>query len=267
MAGNLPIYLDKEETKLDWEAHRAKPIEERINAIRPFVTGDHIEEKLGKMEKDAFSKDQNDRTGAIGELEFLERKAFQEKEKTLILEDNRNISWSHNPKVKVKNPDFKVEKEIIEVKTASKLSKSRLNNVLKDANKQIKMSDYKTPTSFDGYPQGQVEIQLVGKELPFEYKDLFKQIEKEFTPGQFRSLKQVSVFHEHQLVAQYVRDNERNRIIQTFPPEKEREQAIEKRPGLNSTKEKQSLLQEISEERKTITDSIDRTPQKGLERS
>ncbi|QKG83142.1 hypothetical protein GXN76_00810 [Kroppenstedtia pulmonis] len=81
MAGNLPIYLDKEETKLDWEAHRATPIEERINAIRPFVTGDHIEEKLQKIEKDAFSKDQNDRTGAIGELEFLERKAFQEKVK------------------------------------------------------------------------------------------------------------------------------------------------------------------------------------------
>ncbi|QKG83138.1 hypothetical protein GXN76_00790 [Kroppenstedtia pulmonis] len=267
MAEKLPIYLDNEETKLDWEAHRAIPIEERIDAIRPFVTGDHIEEKLQKIEKDAFSKDQNDRTGAIGELEFLERKAFQEKVKILILEDNRDILWSHNPEDKVKNPDFQVQKEIIELKTLGDFSKGfndQVKRAIKHANKQIKMSDYKTPSSFDGYPQGQVEIQLVGKELPFQYKDLFKQIEKEFTPGQFRSLKQVSVFHEHQLVAQYVRDNERNRIIQTFPPEKEREQAIEKSPSLNSPKEKQSLLQEISEERKTIIDSIH---WKGLERS
>lgn len=40
----------------------------------------------------------------------------------------------------------------------SKGFNDQVKRAIYKANKQIKMSDYKTPTSFDGYPQGQVEI-------------------------------------------------------------------------------------------------------------
>ncbi|WP_124727025.1 hypothetical protein [Staphylospora marina] len=209
----FPVYLDNEKTRLDWEAHQAADLKQRWKALEPFLTG-CVDEKFKEIE-DNYSAGKD--TGAKGELEFLERAVFEEKRIVKVLEDGRNLPHPLEPEKKIKNPDYRVEGEICEIKTTNELGKNTIQNLLRKINEQIKGSGYESPVllteEIDGkkarIPTGIAYIQLLKgdkENLTINLEDLRNKVIRHCHPGQYRSVKEVHIYYENQLILQFARD-------------------------------------------------------------
>jgi hypothetical protein len=211
----LPVYRDAAQTKLNWEAHRTASFEDRMQALRPYLTGD-VEEKFASFKKNS-SREKNEASwlGTVGEIEFLERQVFENKQMVEVLEDNRDEKISLKAEADVTNPDFRIGQEIYEVKGINSTSgKSAITGQLEKANTQIKKSGYDTPTYTDDHqPQGIVSLQIIGKELKLSLEEISNAITKKCSPYQCRSLKEVQVYHENELILKFARD-EKNRMVE-----------------------------------------------------
>ncbi|SMP22243.1 hypothetical protein SAMN06265361_10423 [Laceyella tengchongensis] len=215
MTPKLPVYRDAAQTKLDWEAHRAASFEDRMQALKPYLTG-YVEEKFINF-RDNSSREKNEAAwlGTVGEIEFLERQVFENKQIVEVLEDDRKEKISPKLEDDVTNPDFRIDKEIYEVKAIKNTSgKSAITSQLKKANNQIKNSGYDTPTyTKDQQPQGIASLQFIGEELKLSLEEISNAITKQCSPTACRSLKEVQVYHENELILKFAR-NEKNRMVE-----------------------------------------------------
>jgi hypothetical protein len=213
LTSKLPVYRDATQTKLDWEAHRTASFEDRMQALRPYLTG-YVEEKFTDFRSNSSpEKNEASYLGTVGEIEFLERQVFENKQMVEVLEDDRNEYIK--PGIIVSNPDFRVGQEIYEVKAMKSTSgKSAVLGQLEKANSQIRNSGYDTPTyTNDQQPQGIASLQIIGKELKLSLAEISNAITKKCSPTQCRSLKEIQVYHENELILKFARD-EKDRMVE-----------------------------------------------------
>jgi hypothetical protein len=270
LSSKLPRYLDLEHTKLDWEAHRKATLKDRIDAVKHALIGEpeHIQAKIREIENNYHSKDEKAAIGAQGELEFLERMAFEEKQKIEVLEDNRDLPHPLDPDLNIKNPDYRVKDEIVEIKSRlSKSGKSAIRKALEEANEQIKGSGYATPTyTEEGYPQGKLNIQIIeknGEKLKLSIEEISNVITRQCSPRQLRSLKEVFVYHENQLILQFKRDD-RNRMVEVGLPKEKTHSAEQHLPKPEAQSEQATsqvnsqVLKQLIEYHNRVTDIYDK---------
>lgn len=183
----------------------AKTISERIDALKKAgVKGD-----LDTIKRNA----ELGQPGAIGEVEAMER----------WVAEGRSVESLPEVQQGPKNPDFKVDGEITEVKTRNEpltVGDTYISEKIKYANSQIKKSSQVGPDG--GRPQGQIEIQLNSqaaesiRENPNVQSYIESQVHQQFRPNQSRSLKRVAVYVDGKLYGEWVR-TAGNDIVKTFP--------------------------------------------------
>lgn len=226
MNSSLPIYKDAKQKLIDWKAHRNASLKDRLEALRPFLTG-CTEEKFEAFKRDYpknIDHGGNNELGAVVELEFLEQKVWSEGKIVEILQDDRGLPNPIKENASIKNPDFKIDGEIYEVKgigtldkTVIELGQKKIQKRIQYANDQIKGSGYQTPSmipySLDNgttinIPQGVVSLHIKGDHLTIDKQQIRNAITGQCTPTSCRSIKRVDVYHENNLILQFELDKD-----------------------------------------------------------
>ena len=164
----------------------ARPnVQARIDAAKknPNLSGDDA--ALNKMFKEALDGDD----GALGELEAIER-WLKDGKKVEALPEAQNAG--------VKNPDYRVNGEIIEVKSRKvALNKRYIKDQIRKANKQIEESGTGET--------GALEIQLRGEGGKASLDAIQQQVNGQFTADRSTLLSRVSVYRDGQLAGSWIR--------------------------------------------------------------
>lgn len=203
-----------ESGRIDWVKQRLLPVEERIDRLLESGRFKADPERLAEMKTKVLEEQRSSlgSGGYNGELEFIERKVFEEKKVVEMIQERKGA----------KNPDYLVDGDITEVKTIveTKDKPGKLSSPIREANDQIKKSGLIEKKTLDGTPVGSVEIQL-NQEGANSFKnvsvdELRRSILNQFHEYRSRSLHRVAVYREHQLIIELIRTTE-NKIIQRFP--------------------------------------------------
>ncbi len=175
-----------------------RTVEERTQSVRenPKVTGDRA--ALEKMLREAEAGD----PGAMGELEAIERWLAEGRE-VEVLPERQNAG--------VKNPDYRVDGEVVEVKSRTEsLSKRWIKDQIRSANQQVEQSGLGE--------QGAVELQL--REQAAESATLEgveRQVRGQFNENRSGSLNRVSVYRNGELLGEWIRQLDGS-VTRTYPP-------------------------------------------------
>jgi RsiW-degrading membrane proteinase PrsW (M82 family) len=202
-----------ESGNIDWEKQFRLPVEDRVKALQEAGV-------IGDFTDILNAKKGHRKIGALGELQAMERKLFEE-----------GANYVEKlPKVEgQKNPDLRVDGELIEVKSrVQPLTKNYLGNEIKYANKQIAECNYDADRPRIGVggkgPQGSVEFQFNGNNIttpdgkPIESGGidwLENEIKDQLIRKNRDSIKRIAVYHNGKLILEVVRTNENN-IITKF---------------------------------------------------
>ena len=140
--------------------------------------------------------------GAIGELESIERwlRAGRTVE---VLPERQNAG--------VKNPDYRVDGDIVEIKTRSEPLNNRwIKDNIRSANEQIEGSGTGET--------GAVELQIRGEAAETAtLEGVERQVRGQFTQSRSMSLRRVAVYRNGELLGEWIR-NPDGSITRTFPP-------------------------------------------------
>lgn len=279
MENQLPIYIDAAETKLDWDAHHKASIEDRLTALRPYLTG-YLRDRFEAFLRDSKAKDENNRLGSVAELEFLEQKVFEEKKIVQVLEEARNLPHPLDPGEKIKNPDYRIAGELYEIKgigtltdKEKKFGKRTITDPLEKAGKQIQGSGYVTEKMIPCktkqgipvmVPEGKVIVQLKGENLLFSPEDLERHVYSGCPHDRNRSVKEVQFYHNNTLIKHFARDQEHRmqELDISKAPEKPSDlyEAIQKQVQIASG----AADQEVINEYKQATQNLFQTEYKKL---
>ncbi|WLQ14474.1 hypothetical protein O5O45_00800 [Hahella aquimaris] len=189
---------DKPRTSIQSKASFA----DRANLVRsnPLISGD--EKALEKMLQEAGNED----PGATGELEAIERWISSNKT-VVVLKETQNQVINTTP---VKNPDYRVDNEITEIKTRDEALNDRyIKDQISKANKQIKASGLNET--------GAVEIQLRGEAAKdVDLEDIERQVKGNFNSNRASSLHRVSVYSNNNLIAEWTRQSDKT-VTRKYP--------------------------------------------------
>lgn len=173
-------------------------IAQRIARLRGYSRLEGAVERLDKVRSDAEDGD----PGALGELRALERWA-SEGRRIEVLEEVQNAGR--------KNPDYRVEGQITEVKTRNEpLNDRYIKDQITAANKQVSRS------GLEGSDAGAVEIQLDGAAAETPFAIIERQVLGNFNAGRGRSLTRVSVFRNGELAGEWARAEDGS-VSRRFP--------------------------------------------------
>ena len=178
------------------EGAESRTMAERADAIRNSdqVSGDRA--ALEKMLREAEAGDE----GALGELQAIER-WLSEGTHVEALPEHQNSGR--------KNPDYRVNGEIVEVKTRNEPITDRyIKDQITKANKQVKKSGLDDT--------GAVEIQLNGEAAAGELAAVEAQVHSNFNEARGTSLHRVSVFKDGVLFGEWIRTSD-GTVTRTFP--------------------------------------------------
>jgi len=165
------------------------------------VTGD-----IALLEQKANEARRGDQ-GALGEIEAVLR-WIREGSDVEVLPERQNAE--------VRNPDYRVNGRIREVKTETEAQGTRtIRRKIEDANNQIRRSGL---TDASGNPEtGGVEIQLNGEMAETPLDVIESEVRRQFTSDRSRSLDTVRVYRDGELAGEWVREPD-GRIRRRFPP-------------------------------------------------
>jgi Domain of unknown function (DUF4157) len=164
-----------------------RTIAERVQRLKDseFIEGDRA--RLDKLQAEAEAGD----PGAIGELNALERWVAEGK-RVEILEEVQNAGR--------KNPDYRVDGEITEVKTRNDaLSKRYIKDRIREANEQVRES------GLEGNEAGSLEIQLEGDAAEAPLATIEQQVRGQFTPDRALNLRRIAVYQNGALAGEWIR--------------------------------------------------------------
>jgi hypothetical protein len=197
-----------ESGRIDWVKQRLLPVEERIDRLLESGRFKADPKRLAELKSKVLEEQRSKAStgGYNGELEFIERKVYEEKKHVEMVRDNHGKT----------NPDYYVDGDITEVKTTVvKTDNPRtITEHIKDANKQLKLSGIVSSDK----NTGSLEIQLInqGSESYRNAIELENIVRRQFHENRSRSLHRVAIYREHQLILELIRTQE-NKIIKSFP--------------------------------------------------
>jgi len=139
--------------------------------------------------------------GSLGELEAI-RRWLREGKKVEVMPEHQNAG--------VKNPDYRVDGELLEVKSRSKEVNNRwFKDEIGDANEQLKLSGLDET--------GAAELQLRGeKATAATFEQVERQVLGKFKSEMSRSLHRVTVYKDGALFAEW-RRNPDGTVVRIFP--------------------------------------------------
>jgi len=161
---------------------------------------------LTRLQKEATTGPLEDRVGAQGELDAIER----------LLQEGKNVEKLPERGIKGQtDPDLLVDGELREIKTrAEPLNENWAKRMIEKANDQIKDSQYGEK------PQGSVDLQLrdqVASDSELLQK-AEEQVRRQFKVDRSRSLTSVRIYHEGRLLAEWSRVGDKVvKVISTLP--------------------------------------------------
>ncbi len=148
---------------------------------------------LTRLQQEAATGTPEDRVGAQGELDAIER----------LLQEGRNVEKLPERGVRGQtDPDLLVDGELREIKTrAEPLDEEWVKRMIDKSNKQIKSSGYGEA------PKGSVDLQLRGQ-VESDEQLLHKaeeQVRRQFKVDRSRSLTAVRIYHDGRLLGEWSR--------------------------------------------------------------
>jgi len=169
---------------------------------QPAPTQGEVKGDLTRLQKEASAKSAGNRVGAKGELDAIER----------LTKEGKNVDKLPDRGVQgQKEPDFRVDGELYEIKTREEPLDDRwLKDRIRDANKQFKGSNYENP-------RGSVELQL--KNQVESDTQLLERAERQVR-GQFKHdrsehVTDVRVYNDGRLIGKWSRTGDK--VVRTFP--------------------------------------------------